>query len=102
MALLSSLCRAWVLQKTAKAGGLQTEGCRGASPPKCLQEDHLPTARVPLLKVRIKASKMDPFRKGVDVFVGKTKTELCPVTYMAGPGKGPFFRFKDGKPLTRE
>ena len=61
-----------------------------------------------LLKIRIKASKTDPFRQGVDVFVGRTDTELCPVaallSYMAvrGPGPGPLFRFRDGKPLTRE
>ena len=60
-----------------------------------------------VLKVRIKASKTDPFRVGVDIFVGKTGNQLCPVTavlsYMVarGPGEGPFFRFDDGKPLTR-
>lgn len=59
------------------------------------------------LKVRIKASKTDPFRVGVDVFVGRTDNVLCPVaavlTYMAvrGPEPGPLFTFKDGKPLTR-
>ena len=61
-----------------------------------------------LVKVRIKASKTDPFRRGIDVFVGRTESELCPVSavlaYMVvrGPGEGPFFRFKDGRPLTRE
>ena len=48
-----------------------------------------------------------PIRVGVDIFVGKTGNQLCPVTavlsYMVarGPGEGPFFRFDDGKPLTR-
>jgi hypothetical protein len=60
-----------------------------------------------MLKVRIKASKTDPFRIGVDIFVGKTGNVLCPVSavlaYMAlrGPGPGPLFQFRDGRPLTR-
>ena len=58
------------------------------------------------LKIRIKASKTDPFRQGVDIFVGRTGNELCSVAaalvYMVqrGPGPGPLFQFQDGKPLT--
>ena len=53
-----------------------------------------------MLKVRIKASKTDPFRLGVDIFVGRTGNTLCPVSavraYMAlrGPGPGPFSNLK--------
>ena len=60
-----------------------------------------------LVRVRLKLSKTDPFRKGVDVFVGRTGNDLCPVAamlaYMVQRGKGPspFFRFQDGGPLTR-
>ena len=60
-----------------------------------------------IIRVHLKASKTDPFRVGIDIFVGKTENELCPVTavlsYMVarGAGPGPFFRFQDGKPLTR-
>ena len=60
-----------------------------------------------IIRVHLKASKTDPFRVGIDIFVGKTENELCPVTavlsYMVarGDGPGPFFRFQDGKPLTR-
>ena len=60
-----------------------------------------------MLKVRIKASKTDPFRQGVDVFVGITGSELCPVTavlaYMVirQPGPGPLFKFENGSPLTQ-
>lgn len=60
-----------------------------------------------MLKVRLKASKTDPFRVGVDVFIGRTDSPLCPVAavlaFMAvrGPGPGPFFKFKNGSPLTR-
>lgn len=58
------------------------------------------------LKVRIKASKTDPFRVGVDIYVGKTDNLLCPViamlTYLVvrGSGAGPLFKFQDGKPET--
>ena len=60
-----------------------------------------------LLRVRLKASKTDPFRTGVDVFIGATGSSLCPVAavlaYMSmrGPGPGPLFRLQNGSPLTR-
>ena len=63
--------------------------------------------RAEVIRVRIKASKTDPFRVGVDVFIGKTGDELCPVTailtYMVARGgrQGPLFVFRDGKSLTR-
>ena len=53
-------------------------------------------------------SRADPFRQGMDIFVGRTGNELCPVAatlaYMVqrGPGPGPLFKFQDGKPLTRQ
>ena len=59
------------------------------------------------LQVRIKASKTDPFRQGVLVCVGRTNKPLCPVAAMLaymvrqGRGQGPFFKFQDGRPLTR-
>ena len=60
------------------------------------------------LEVRIKASKTDPFRRGVTVFLGVSGADICPVaavlSYMVvrGTAPGPFFRFHDGRPLTRE
>ena len=57
--------------------------------------------------VNIKASKTDPFRKGVTLSLGRTYCLLCPVAAMAayfqvrGTDPGPAFRFKDGEPLTR-
>jgi len=60
------------------------------------------------LEVRIKASKTDPFRKGVTVYLGRTNGDLCPVSailaYMVqrGPEKGPFFWFTKSRFLTRE
>ena len=61
-----------------------------------------------VLVVRIKVLKMDPFREGVSVYLGRTKSDLCPVSailfYMVhrGTAPGPFFRFPDGWCLTRD
>ena len=61
-----------------------------------------------ILRVNLKASKTDPFRVGVNVYVGTTGNGLYPVTAVLhynmverGPGPGPFFKFEDGSPLTR-
>ena len=60
-----------------------------------------------LLRVKLKQSKTDQFRQGTEVYVGKTGCPLCPVAavlaYMAirGDQAGPFFKFKDNKPLTK-
>ena len=53
------------------------------------------------LEVRIKASKTDPFRQGVSVFLGVTGGDLCPMV-LRGQDAGPFFRFARGNLLTRE
>ena len=59
------------------------------------------------LEVHIKASKTDPFRCGVTIYVGATGKWLCPVasvlSYMAQRGNktGSLFMFRDGFPLTR-
>ena len=60
------------------------------------------------LRVMIKQSKTDPFRKGVDLFVGKTGSSLRPVAAMLsylcvrGMADGPLFKFADGRVLTRQ
>ena len=59
------------------------------------------------LRVRIKASKTDPFRKGCFVHIGKGRFPLCALqailAYLARRGNsgGPLFLFQDGRPLTR-
>ena len=61
-----------------------------------------------VVRVHIKASKTDPFRQGVYIYVGKTGNDLCPVAavtaYLAVRGRapGPFFHFATGSPLSRE
>ncbi|KAL5493809.1 hypothetical protein EMCRGX_G015039 [Ephydatia muelleri] len=60
------------------------------------------------ITVAVKASKTDPFRKGVVIHIGATKTQLCPVAtvlgYMIQRGSraDPFFMFDDGRALTHE
>ena len=61
-----------------------------------------------LIQICLKASKTDPFREGVDVYVGKTGNDICPVSAMTAyltsrRGKdGPLFQFEDGTFLTRD
>ena len=53
-----------------------------------------------VMKVRIKASKTVPYRLGVDIFLGRTHKDLCPVaavlSYMLqrDPGSGPLFKLE--------
>ena len=60
-----------------------------------------------LLKVTIKQSKTDPFRRGVDIHLGATDRGICPVLgilpYLAihGNQTGPLFITENGKGLTR-
>ena len=61
-----------------------------------------------VMQVHIKVSKTDPFRKGVDIYVGRTNNGLCPIAamlvYLAvrGDKGGPLFQFEDGKFLNQD
>ena len=58
--------------------------------------------------IHLKSSKTDQCRKGVDVFVGATGNELCPVRALVayllrrGGGEGFLFRYENGVPLTKD
>ena len=58
------------------------------------------------LSFTIKQSKMDPFHKGVDIYLGATDHTLCPIRgilpYLAlrGSRRGPLFLLEDGRGLT--
>lgn len=60
-----------------------------------------------ILRVHLKKSKCDQLGKGVDVYMGRTGARVCPVTEtltyveLRGSMPGPFFRFRDGTPLTK-
>ena len=70
-----------------------------------LAVDNATTPKV--LRLRLKSSKTDPFRLGVNVFMGRTGEAICPVTamltYLAirGTDNGPLFRLRGGNPLTK-
>ena len=59
------------------------------------------------LWLRIKASKTDPFRKGVFLHIGRGEFPLCAIrsllAYLTlrGNAPGPLFLFQDRRPLTR-
>ena len=59
------------------------------------------------LRITIKQSKTDPFRKGIDLYVGCTGTDICPVAAVLdylqcrGMSLGALFILKDSCPLTR-
>lgn len=59
------------------------------------------------VRIVLKQSKTDPFRRGAEVFLGRTDNDLCPVAallcYLArrGAAPGPLFRLEDGTPLSR-
>ena len=61
-----------------------------------------------LMRIRLKASKTDPFRNGVDVYLGRTRNQLCPIEAMLaflairGNKQGFLFTFADGRLLTKE
>ena len=53
-----------------------------------------------IMEIRLKASKTDPYKKGVNIYVGCTGNALCPISamlvYLAlrGDKVGPLFQFE--------
>lgn len=60
-----------------------------------------------VIRLRLKASKTDPFRKGVEIYIGRGEGKLCPITALVrflalrGSKPGPLLCWKDGSPLTK-
>ena len=100
----------WVFWGFLRAGEFTIPSSNAYDP-----EVHLSLADVALdshtapsmVRLRIKQSKTDPFRVGVDVFLGATHTEICPVRALIqflavrSPDPGPLFLTHTGIPLTR-
>ena len=94
----------WAACCTAFFGILQSGEITTSSLKEYDAEVHLSFGDIPLdsthnptvAQVRIKASKTDPFRQGISIFLGRTDTLLCPIAaltaYMAtrGCSQGPF------------
>ena len=79
-------------------------GCRGVTVKDVAVDDHESPS---VIRIHLRRSKTDQFGRGVDVYLGSTGDELCPVAallaYLAVRGEdGPLFRFRDRRALTRE
>lgn len=94
-----------------RVGEMTTPDTRSYDPGAhlCYADIALDDARKPsFMRVRIKQSKTDPFRGGIDLFVGRTGSDLCPVAALLdflrcrGPSTGPLFKFSSGQFLTRK
>ena len=61
-----------------------------------------------IVRILLRQSKTDPFRRGVAIYLGRTGRDLCPVTALLAfiairpEVNGPLFVFKDGSFLTRD
>ena len=61
-----------------------------------------------VIQLRIKQSKTDPFRQGINLYLGKTGKEICPIKallpylVLRGDRPGPLFLLQDGRRLTRQ
>ena len=63
-----------------------------------------------MIQVYLRRAKADPFGKGVEIFLGKTGQQLCPVTALLGylgviprnPGDAPLFVNCEGALFTKE
>ncbi len=59
------------------------------------------------IQVKIKASKTDPFRHGMTIYIGRSNNSLCPISallsYLTIRGNLPgiLFHFQDNTPLTK-
>ena len=92
-----------------RAGEMTVQSDRGFDPSVNLDIAIDNPANPTLVRVSIKASKTDPFRKGVSIFLGRTYNDICPIAallaYLAAKGQqgsGPLFCFKGGRYLTRQ
>ena len=60
-----------------------------------------------MVRPHLKTSKTDPFGNGINIFLGATSQDICPVTALSNylvvrpKGQGPLFVLADGSPLLR-
>ena len=55
--------------------------------------------------IKLKKLKTDPVRERVQITIGQTDNDLCPVAALLStrePKPGPLFRWKVGHPLTED
>ena len=94
-----------------RAGELTVPGVEAFDPATHLTREDLAVDNPEdpsVFRIRLKASKTDPFRKGVLLFIGRGAPDLCPVKALVsyllvrGERAGPLFLFEDGRFLTRQ
>ena len=102
---------AWAFFGFMRAGEFTLKSAQDFDPSACLTPQDVAVdkhSNPSMLRVHLQQSKTDPFRHGVDIYLGRTDSTLCPVaailayvaTRPAVPG--PFFMYRDGSPLTRD
>ena len=104
----------WAVSALCFAGFLRLGELLPSSKAQADQQGHLlwgditvDNTRAPQM-LRVRVSKCDQFGKGVNIFVGKTDNQRCPVTaivaYMAMRGQmaGPFFLLQEKNPLVKQ
>lgn len=81
----------------------------GQSPPLTVKDVAVDERANPsMVRIHLMHSKTDPFRHGVDIYLGRTGRDLCPVAALLAfmavrPAvDGPLFVFANGTPLTRD
>ena len=92
-----------------RAGEFTLKSARDSNPPRVsLPRTWQWTSMLTLLCFASIQSKTDPYRHGVNIYIGRTDSSLClvaaVVAYVAirQVAPGPFFIFRDGSPLTRD
>ena len=60
------------------------------------------------IHIHLRRSKIDQYGQGVDIYLGRTEGDICPVTVLLsylgirGSSGGPLFKYSDGKALTKQ
>lgn len=93
-----------------RAGELVVPSAKDFDPKKHLTFDSVAAdSRVEptLIQISLRTSKTDPYGRGINVVVGRTGDDLCPVQAMfqylrmRGDGEGALFKHEEGSPFTK-
>ena len=92
-----------------RRGGISNRICYDPEATLCYSDVCIDSHFKPsFMQVVIKASKTDPFRQGVSVYIGATNWLLCPLAAVVGfmvkrgSTEGPLFTWSNGRYLTRD
>ena len=94
-----------------RMGELTSLTVDGRSPRHCVLVENVAVNSVQnpsIIKIHLRMSKTDQYGQGVNIYLGRTGSDLCPVSallaYLAVRGSelGPLFKFQDGRFLTKD